>query len=75
MKKFDLESDQKLKHLIVEKNYSKKKQAKIGTNSDDDLPLNRSLKFPTLTIINRCVFQEIKKLFPQIYLGEYTYEL
>ena len=58
MKKFGLELDQKLKQLTVEKNRLIKNHAKIGINTDDDLPLNEPLKFPTLTIIIRCVFQE-----------------
>ena len=40
------------KELFYEKNY-----ARIGINTDDDLPLNKPLKFPTLTIIIRCAFQ------------------
>ena len=55
--------------MFYEKNYSK-----IGVNADDDLTLNKQLKFPTLTIIIRCVFQNGKKLFPQIYLDECLYE-
>ena len=44
MKKFCLELDQKLKHLMMEKNYFiKKNYAKIGINTDDDLPLNKPL--------------------------------
>ena len=58
------------KELFYEKNY-----AKIGINTNDDLPLNVSLKFPTLTIIITCVFQEGKKLYPQIYLDECLYQL
>ena len=58
------------KELFYKKNY-----AKIGINTDDDLPLNKPLKFPTLTIIIRCVFQEGEKLYPQIYLDECLYEL
>ena len=37
--------------------------AKIGISTDNDLPLNVSLKFPALTIIIRCAFQEGKKNF------------
>ena len=48
---------------------------KIGVNTDDNVPLNKKLKFPSLTIIIRCVFQNDKKLYPQIYLDEYLYEL
>ena len=58
------------KGLFYEKNY-----AKIGINTDNDLPLNKQLKFPTLAIIIRCVLQKGEKLYPQIYLDECLYEL
>ena len=58
------------KELFYEKNY-----ARIGVNTDDDLPLNKPLKFPTLTIIIRCVFQKGIKFYPQIYLDQCLYEL
>ena len=75
MKKFFLELDQKLKQLIVEKNFFMKKiMQEFGVNTDDNLPLNKPLKFRTLTIIIRCVFQEGEKLYPQIYLDECLYE-
>ena len=63
---------------MVEKNCFMKKikiNARIGINTDNDLPLNKTLKFPTLTIIIRCVFQEGEKLYPQIHLDECLYEL
>ena len=58
------------KELFYEKIY-----ARIGINTDDDLPLNKQLKFLTLAIIIRCVLQNGKKLYPQIYLDECLYEL
>ena len=58
------------KELFYEKNY-----AKIGVNTDDDISLNKKLKFPSLTIIIRCVFQNGNKLQPQVYLDECLYEL
>ena len=58
------------KELFYEKNH-----ARIGINTDDDLSLKKPLKFLTLKIIIRCVFQEGEKLYPQIYLGERLYEL
>ena len=58
------------KELFYEKNH-----ARIGVNTDNDLPLNKPLKFPTLAIIIRCVFQEGEKLYPQVYLDECLYEL
>ena len=53
MNKFFQELYQKLKHLIAEKNYFMK-LARIGDNTDDDIPLNKPLKFLTVTIIIRC---------------------
>ena len=58
------------KELFYKKNY-----AKIGINTDDNLPLNNPVKFPTLTIIIRCVLQENEKLYPRSYLDECLYEL
>ena len=57
------------KELFYEKNYTR-----IGVNTDDDVPLNNSLKFPTLTLIIRCVFQKGEELDPLIYLDECLYE-
>ena len=75
-KKFFLELDEKLKHLMLEKNcFMKKNYATIGVDTDGDLPLKKQLKFPTLTIIVRCVFQEGEILYLQIYLDECLYEL
>ena len=56
--------------MFYEKNYTR-----IGVNIDDDLPLNKLLKFPTLTMIIRCVLQKGKKLYPQIYLDKCLYEM
>ena len=58
------------KEMFYEKNYGR-----IGVNTDDDLPLNKQLKFPTLTIIIRCVLQKGEKLYTQIYLDKCLYEI
>ena len=58
------------KELFYEKNYSE-----IGINTDDDLSVNKPIKFLILGIIIRFVFQEGEKLYPQIYLDECLYEL
>ena len=58
-----------------EEMYYEKHYAKIGVNTDDDIPLNKTLKFLSLTTIIRCIFQNGKKLYPQIYLDECVYEL
>ena len=48
---------------------------KIKFNSDDDLPLNKPLKFYTMTITIRSVFKEDGKLHPQDFLDDTLYEL
>ena len=58
------------KEVHYQKNY-----ARIGVNTNGDLPLNKALKFPTLTIIIRRILQKGEKLYPQIYLDECLYEL
>ena len=48
---------------------------KIKFNSDDDLPLNKQLKFHNMTITIRSVFEEDGKLYPQVFLDDTLYEL
>ena len=43
---------------------------KIKFDSDDDLPLNKSLKFTLMTITIRCVFEEDGKRYPQVLLED-----
>ena len=46
---------------------------KIKFNSDDDLPLNKPLKFHLLTITIRSVFEEDGKLYLQVLLDDTLY--
>ena len=39
---------------------------KIKFSSDDNLPLNKPLKFYQMTVTIRCVFSEGNKLYPQV---------
>ena len=48
---------------------------KIKFNSDDDLPLNKPLKFHEMTIIIRSVYEEGSKLYPQFFLDDILHEL
>ena len=47
----------------------------IKFDSDDNLPLNKPLKFHMMTIIIRSVFEEDGKLYPQVFLDDALYEL
>ena len=48
---------------------------KIKFNSDDNLPLNKPLKFHNMTITIRSVFEKDGKLYPQLFLDDTLYEL
>ena len=48
---------------------------KIKFSSDDDLPLNKSIKCLLMTITIRCVFKEDNKLYPQVFLDDTLYQL
>ena len=48
---------------------------KIKFNSDDDLPLNKQLKFYNMIITIRSVFEEDGKIYPRVFLDDILYEL
>ena len=48
---------------------------KIKFNSDDDLPLNKPLKFRLVAITIRSVFKEDGKLYLQVFLVDALYKL
>ena len=52
-----------------------KRYKKIKLNSDDILPLNKTLKIHTMTVTIRCVISEDNKLYPQVFSGGALYSL
>ena len=48
---------------------------KIKFSSDDDLPLNKPLKFHNITVTIRCIFSEDNKLYPQVFLDGALFSL
>ena len=52
-----------------------KKYIKIKFNSNDDLPLNKTLELHNMTIVVRVVFHEDNKYHPQVFLEECLYKL
>ena len=48
---------------------------KIKLLSDDLLPLNKLIYFPTLTVVIRCVFKQNGVFYPQVYLDECLYQI
>ena len=43
---------------------------KIKFNLDDNLPLNKQLKFHNMNITIRSIFEEDGKLYPQVFLDD-----
>ena len=64
----------KIKEINNECDYEKD-YLKIKFNSDDDLLLNKSLKFRLMTLTIRHVFEEDVKLYSQVFLDDTLYEL
>ena len=48
---------------------------KTKFSSDDNLPLNKLLKFYNMTVTIRSVFSEDNKLYPQVFLDEALFSL
>ena len=65
----------KIKEINSDECDYEKDYIKIKFNSDDDLPLNKPLKFHNMTITIRSVFEEDGKLYPQVFLDDTLYEL
>ena len=65
----------KIKEVSSDECDYEKDYMKIKFNSDDDLPLNKPLKFHLMTITIRSVFEEDGKLYPQVFLDDTLYEL
>ena len=48
---------------------------KIKFNSDDELPLNKTIETLTMRIVVRTIFYENNKYYPQVFLDKYLYKL
>ena len=47
---------------------------KIKFNSNDNLPLSKPLKFNSMAITIRCIFEKDGKLYPQVFLDDTLYQ-
>ena len=81
--KEEIEKDEKLwikirdfiRSIIKNLDDSDEKCMKIKFNSDDELPLNKMIKIPTMAIAVRAIFLENNKYYPEVSLDECLYEL
>ena len=51
------------------------KYIKIKSNSDDELPLNKTMEIATMAIVVTAAFHENNKYYPQVFLDECLYKL
>ena len=65
----------KIKKISDDECDYEKDYMKIKFDSDDDLPLNKQLKFHNMAITIRSIFEEDGKIYPQVFLDETLYEL
>ena len=65
----------KIKKISDDECNYEKDYMKIEFNSDDDLPLNKKLKFHNITTTIRSAFEEDGKLYRQVFLDDTLYEL
>ena len=64
-----------IKSVITKSDDYDEKYIKIKFDSDDELPLNKTIKIPIITIVVRAVFHENNKCYLQVFLEEYLYEI
>ena len=60
----------KIKEVSSDECDYEKDYMKVKFNSDDNLPLNKQLKFDNMTITIRSVFKEDGKLYQQVLLDD-----
>ena len=65
----------KIKKISGDECDYEKDYMKIKFNTDDDLPLNKQLKFRNTVITITSVFEEDGKIYPQVFLDDTLYEL
>ena len=65
----------KIKKINGDKYDYEKDYMKIKFNSDGDSSLNKQLKFHNMVITIRSVFEEVGKLYPQVFLDDTLCEL
>ena len=65
----------KIKEVSIGKCHYEKDCMKIEFNYNDDLPLNKPLKFHLMTVTIRSDFEEDSKLYLQVFLDDTLFEL
>ena len=69
-----IEEEIKKINNVIDGEYNKG-YMKVEFDSDDDLPLNKLMKFHTLVIAIRHAFEKDGNYYPQIFLDDCLYEI
>ena len=48
---------------------------KIKFNTDDNIPVNKIIYLPTVTITIRSITKKDNEFYPQVFLGERSYQV
>ena len=48
---------------------------KLWFDSDEDLPLNKTIEISSMIIVVRAIFHESNKYYPRVFLDECLYKL
>ena len=64
-----------IKSILKNSDDYDEKYMKIKFNSDDELPLSKTIEIPSMIIVVRAVFHKNNKYYPQDFLGESLYKL
>ena len=64
-----------IRSLTKNSDHYDEKYIKIKFNSDDELPQNKAIEIPSMTIIVRVIFLENEKYYQQVFLDEFLYKI
>ena len=68
----------KIRYLIrLTKNWDDydEKHMKIKFDSDDELPLNKTMEIPSMIIVARAIFLKNSKCYPEVSFDAYLYKI
>ena len=64
-----------IKNIAEKDGDYEKDYKKIKFLADDDIPLNKMIYFPKVTVIIRCIFEKDGVYYPQLYLDDCLYQV
>ena len=72
MQNFVVKSENIIRSITKNSDDSDEKHMKVKFNSNE-LPLNKTIEIPSMTIVNRATLYE-NKYYPRVFLNEFLYK-